>query len=253
MLTTDRKRDRNPVRTRPAELKFGSRLKKIAEHCGTLINGFEPGDPSAVPGIQHLLDAYATQLRGWAINTASAMLMDVALRDEQSWMTHARDLSTGLRNEIKNAPTGEVMRSLLAEQVDLIQSIPREAGNRVSRLTLELVQQRALENISNSSRSTELVAEIMRSGEVAKSRAVMIARTETARTASVLTQARALNIGCTHAIWRTSHDSDVRPAHREMEGKVFALDDPPQLSDGTKTFPGQIFNCRCYMTPILPK
>lgn len=244
MLTLDRKRKRNPTNTRPSEQRYASSLRKIAEHCGTMVNGFPPGDPAAAPTIAHLLNSYADMLTGWATRTASNMLMDIALRDEKTWKEHAKDMSRALREEIRSAPTGQVMQQLLAEQVDLIKSIPREAAERVHRLTLE--------GIENSTRASEIAKEIMRSGEVAKSRADLIARTETSRTASVLTQARALSIGCTHAIWRTSGDSDVREAHRKMNGEVFALDTPPTLSDGTTTFPGQIYNCRCWMEPIIP-
>ncbi|MCP1120101.1 phage head morphogenesis protein [Robbsia andropogonis] len=246
MLTADRKRRRNPVRTQPAIEAYGRKLRKIAEHVGTVINGFPPGIPSSAPTIEQLLNAYADLLRDWATNTASAMLMDVALRDEKSWMTHAKDLSVGLRKEIRNAPTGQVMRQLLSEQVVLIQSIPREAALRVHQLTLE--------GIADSTRASEIAREIMRSGEVAKSRALTIARTEVSRTAATLTQARAQSIGSDSYIWRTSGDSDVRSDHRALNGKVFQWSNPPIADErsGARAHPGCIYNCRCYAEPILP-
>jgi SPP1 gp7 family putative phage head morphogenesis protein len=244
ILTLDRKRSRNPVKTRAIEQRYRLQLTKVAEQVGAIIQPFRPGDMSQVPTIQQLLKAYSDMLQQWAVTTASNMLMDVALRDEQSWKVLAKDMSRGLREEIRNAPTGKVMQGLLADQVHLIKSIPIDAAQRVHDLTLA--------GIEDSTRASTIAAEIMRSGDVAKSRAVLIARTEVARTSSVLTQARAQHIGCTHAIWRTSGDSDVRKSHREMNGKVFALDEPPHLSDGTTTFPGQIYNCRCYMEPVIP-
>ncbi|MEO0698264.1 MAG: phage head morphogenesis protein, partial [Pseudomonadota bacterium] len=207
ILTLDRKRDRNPVKTARIEQLYAGQLRKVAEQVGSIIRPFQPGDISQVPTIQQLLNAYADMLKGWATQTASNMLMDVALRDEQAWQMMAKELSRGLREEIRNAPTGQVMKALLAEQVTLIQSIPREAAQRVHELTLK--------GLEDSTRANEIAKEIMASGEVAASRATLIARTETARTASVLTQARALHIGCTHAIWRTSGDGAVRKAHRE--------------------------------------
>ncbi len=45
--------------------------------------------------------------------------------------------------------------------------------------------------VTFEARASEIAKEIMRSGDVAKSRATLIARTEVARTARVLTQARA--------------------------------------------------------------
>jgi SPP1 gp7 family putative phage head morphogenesis protein len=244
MLTRDRKRRGNPVKTRAAEQRYGRGLKKIAEHCGTIVNGFPPGDTGSAATITQMLEAYANMLDAWAVQTASNMLMDVALRDERTWKEYAKDLSRGLREEIRKAPTGQVMQQLLAEQVHLIKSIPREAAERVHRLTVE--------GLMDSTRASEIAKEIQRTGEVAKSRANLIARTEVSRTASTLTQARAQYIGSDGYIWRTSGDGDVRHSHREMEGKFVRWDDPPTL-DGMKGHAGCFPNCRCYPEPVIPE
>lgn len=245
-ITLDRKRSRNPVKARGAELRYGSQLRKVAQQVGAIIRPFTPGDMSQVPTIEHLLGAYSDMLKGWATQTASNMLMDVALRDEQAWQTMAKELSRGLREEIRSAPTGRVMQQLLSEQVSLIQSIPLDAAQRVHRLTLE--------SLENSTRAKEIAVEIMRSEEVSQSKAVLIARTEVARTASTLTQARAEHIGSDSYIWRTSGDSTVRSDHRVLNGKIFRWDDPPVADEhsGTRAHPGCIWNCRCFAEPIIP-
>ncbi|GAQ30224.1 phage head morphogenesis protein, SPP1 gp7 [Ralstonia sp. NT80] len=239
----DRPRNRNPVRTRGIEQRYGSQLTKVAQQVGAIIQPFTAGDMSQVPTITHLLTAYADMLKGWATQTASNMLMDVALRDEQTWKVLARDMGRALREEIRTAPTGDVMRRLLAEQVGLIQSIPREAAERVHRLTLE--------GIENSSRAGAIATEIMRSGEVAKSRAMLIARTEVTRTATTLTEARAVHIGSPGYIWRTAGDGDVRTSHKEMNGQFVPWNKPPEL-DGMTGHAGCLPNCRCYAEPVLP-
>jgi SPP1 gp7 family putative phage head morphogenesis protein len=246
MLTLDRKRDRNPVKTKRIEQRYGLQLKKVAHQVGSILQPFTPGDMSQVATIEQLLKAYSDMLKGWATQTASNMLMDVALRDEQTWQTIAKDLSRGLREEIRNAPTGRVMRALLNEQVSLIQSIPIEAGQRVHKLTLE--------GLENSTRFTEIAKEIQRTEEVTASRAVLIARTETSRTATTLTQARAQAIGADSYIWRTSGDSTVRSDHKKLNGKIFRWDDPPIADEhsGTRANPGCIWNCRCFAEPIIP-
>jgi hypothetical protein len=149
-LTLDRKRSRNPVKTQRIEQRYALQLRKVAQQVGSIVAPFTPGDMSSVPTIEQLLKAYSDMLKGWATQTASNMLMDVALRDEQAWQTMAKELSRGLREEIRNAPTGRVMQQLLAEQVTLIQSIPLEAAQRVHRLTLE--------GIENSTRASEIAA-----------------------------------------------------------------------------------------------
>lgn len=245
-LTLDRKRNRNPVKTQRIEQRYALQLRKVAEQVGSIISPFTPGDMSAVPAIEQLLKAYSDMLKGWATQTASNMLMDVALRDEQAWQVLAKDLSRGLREEIRNAPTGRVMRQLLADQVDLIQSIPIEAAQRVHRLTLA--------GLEDSTRFQEIAAEIRRSGEVAQSRSILIARTETARTATTLTQARAESIGADSYIWRTSGDGAVRSDHKKLDGKIFQWNNPPVADEhsGTRANPGCIWNCRCFAEPIIP-
>ncbi len=191
-----------------------------------------------------MLRHYAEGLMPWAEATAARMLADVNRRDETAWMEQAKEMSRALREEIRTAPTGATMRALLAEQVTLIQSIPLEAAQRVHELTLE--------GIENGTRASEISKAIQASGEVAKSRADLIARTEVARTASTLTQARALHIGSTGYIWRTSGDSDVRESHRKMNGQFVAWDDPPTL-DKMTGHAGAFPNCRCYPEPVIPE
>jgi len=234
---------RNPVKKRGIEQRYGSQLTKVAEQVGAIIQPFPPGDLRHVPSIERLLRAYADMLEGWATQTASNMLMDVALRDAQTWRVLARDLGRSLHAEIRTAPTGAVMRQLLAEQVQLIRSIPLEAAERVHRLTLE--------GIENSTRAATIAQDIMESGDVARSRALLIARTEVTRTATTLTQARAEHIGSEGYIWRTAGDGDVRPSHRAMNGKFVRWDSPPTL-DNLTGHAGCVPNCRCYAEPVIP-
>ncbi|WP_241510328.1 phage minor head protein [Burkholderia seminalis] len=211
-----------------------------------MFDGFPLGDLETIPTIEHLLRRYAEALGPWAEVTAARMLDDLNRRDEQAWMQQAADMSHALRDELRRAPTGETMRALMAEQVGLIKSIPLEAAERVHRLTIEALE--------DSTRAAAISKEIQRSGEVAKSRADLIARTEVSRAATSLTEARALAVGSTHYIWRTSGDSDVRAGHRAMEGKVCAWNDPPEVDENGRVMrfhPGQIWNCRCWAEPII--
>jgi len=91
----------------------------------------------------------------------------------------------------------------------------------------------------------------MESGDVARSRALLIARTEVTRTATTLTQARAEHIGSEGYIWRTAGDGDVRPSHRAMNGKFVRWDSPPTL-DNLTGHAGCVPNCRCYAEPVIP-
>ena len=206
---------------------------------------FPAGEPETLPTMTTLLERYSEALDSWAVRTATKMLLEVEKRDKQGWLELANEMSKALREEIRDAPTGKIFKALLDEQVVLIKSLPRDAAQRVHELTIK--------GLEDSTRAKEIAKEIARSGEVSMNRANLIARTEVARTASVLTQARAESIGSEGYIWRTSRDSDVRHAHKEMEGKFVRWDKPPTLSDGTTTHAGQIYNCRCYPEPVIPE
>lgn len=175
------------------------------------------------------------------------MLGEVDARDRASWRTLGNAISAGLRNEILNAPVGVTLRERLADQVQLIRSIPIEAGQRVHELTLK--------GLEDSTRASEIAKSIRESGPVAESRAILIARTEVSRTASVLIESRCSHVGLDEYIWRTSRDGAVRPGHKVMEGTSCKWANPPAVDEGGRTMhfhAGQIWNCRCWPEPVLP-
>jgi SPP1 gp7 family putative phage head morphogenesis protein len=252
-------RDLGPQRARPAppqrlvkarrvEARYASDLRRIAQQVGLIVEGWAPSgqafDLSQVPALQNALGQYAEAIRPWARATATRILNEVAIKERASWAEHSRAMSKSLRDELLNAPTGEALRGYLSDQVRLITSLPTEAGQRVHQLTLK--------GLEDSRRAGEIAREIMRTGEVTQSRANTIARTEVSRTASGLTMVRAQHVGSEAYVWRTSKDTDVRPSHRRMEGKVVAWDDPPTL-DGLTGHAGMLPNCRCYPEPIIPE
>lgn len=235
------------MKTNRAERNYARQLRAIAQHVGTIVNGFPPGDPLGVPPLQELLRRYADALTPWAQATAGRMLLEINGNDREAWRALGNAISLGLHRELQNAPVGDVLRSLLNEQVVLIKSLPIEAGERVHKLTLQ--------GLEDSTRAKEIANEILRTGEVTESRATLIARTEVARTSTALTQSRALHAGITHYVWRISNDKDVRPGHRAMNGKVCEFAEPPAVEENGKIMhfhAGQIWNCRCYADPVIP-
>jgi len=226
------------------EIHFARKLRKIAYHVAEIIKAFPEGDLQAWPAMQAALAHYSEAIGPWATAAASAMLEQVNLHELSDWNALALEMRAGMRNEIANAPTGEAMRRLLAEQVSLITSLPIEAGERVHEWTLA--------GIADGTRAAEVAKAIRATSDVTAARANTIARTETSRTATVLTQVRAEYIGSREFIWRTSGDSDVRPSHRALNGKTFLWSNPPVCDPPNyRALPGAIWNCRCYPEVIL--
>lgn len=231
-------------RVRKAERQYGVQLRKVARHVGDIIKAHDPATSAGMAEIRTILGKYSEVIEPWAKSAAARMIADVGRRDEKAWEENSKAMGRSLREELANAPTGKYLRAKLAENVKLIKSLPTEAAERVHKLTLEA--------ITNAGRAGEVATEIARSGDVTVGRANTIARTEVARTASGLTEARARHIGSEGYIWRTAGDSDVRPSHRKMSGKFVAWSDPPTL-DSMTGHAGAFPNCRCYCEPVIPE
>lgn len=235
------------ARVRKAELQYSRKLRGVARQVGFIQRAFGSLlDGNALMELQQALEGYSRLLRPWAVKTAQSMLVDVSRRDRSAWLQLSKTFTRSLREEIDTAPTGEMLRQMMQENVALITSIPLDAAQEVQRVAIESVT-------ATGARAKELSKRIQRLGHVSVGRANTIARTETARAASSLTAVRATNAGSVGYIWRTAGDSDVRKSHKEMEGKFVKWDEPPTLSDGTKTHAGGIYNCRCYPEVVLPE
>lgn len=224
---------------RKVERRFAQQLRKIARHIADLVETFGAEQTDA---LARALNRYGEIIEPWARAVSGRMIAQVSEHDERAWMKLARQMGMSLKSEIERAPVGIRMQQLLEEQVGLIKSLPIEAAERVHKVTTE--------GITKGLRASEVAAEIMKTGQVTKSRANLIARTEVGRTSTTLTQARAESVGSTTYVWRTAGDSDVRASHKAMEGKVVAWNDPPTL-DGMRGHAGALPNCRCYPEPVL--
>lgn len=136
------------------------------------------------------------------------------------------------------------------QQVKLIKSLPEEAAKKV--------HDWAKDAVVNGARPQQVIEHIVNDlGDVTESRAVLIARTETARAQANFQQARAKSIGSTHYIWHTAGDASVRDRHAALDGTVQSWDKPPvcDVSKGKpiRAHPGCIWNCRCWAEPLFEK
>ena len=147
------------------------------------------------------------------------------------------------KEAVKSDVVAPTITQLRARQIELIKSIPTEAAERVHSL--------ALEQSIGGRRAEEIQEEIARTGEVTTNRAKLIARTEVARSNSVINATRAKSIGATHYVWETMEDAAVRPSHEDMAGNIYAYDDPPEVDGEGNHGPGDFPNCRCFANPVL--
>lgn len=190
-------------------------------------------------------------LEAWAWTVADTMLRRVATDDYDTWTRVSENLSRETKKRLKDAVVGPEFARLQREQVDLIKSIPLSAAEKVHEWTQA--------GLSEGSRYSTIAKKIREElGSVSDSKAMLIARTETARARSNFTQARAKSVGSTHYIWHTVGDGAVRPRHAHLDGKIFAWNDPPVCDQGkggtpVRANPGCVWNCRCWAEPLFPK
>lgn len=237
---------------RNVEREYRRKLFKIARHIGDLVESYEEVTPDDLTNIQNMLDNYSETLETWARQVGYRMIVHADKKEQKWWNEISRDLSEGVQQALNSGDIRPVVEQMTEEQVELIKSLPKDASRRVSHL--------AQKAFAGGARVDALRDEIQKTGEVSKSHAQLIARTEVARTSSTLTQARAKFVGSTQYIWRTAGDANVRFGHRQMSGKVCYWHSPPAVNEGTPTnarimhhHPGEIWNCRCYPEPIIPE
>jgi SPP1 gp7 family putative phage head morphogenesis protein len=79
-----------------------------------------------------------------------------------------------------------------------------------------------------------------------------IARDQTLKLNSQLSQTRQQNAGVTSYTWSTSLDERVRPMHAALEGTTQTYADPPVTTkDGERNNPGEDVLCRCLAIPVI--
>ncbi|ENH2891988.1 phage head morphogenesis protein [Escherichia coli] len=233
-------------RNRQAEIRYRTSLRRIARAVGDIVNGRYDGSNDSITEIIEALECYSEIITPWATKVAENFTADIVRKNDEQWRKHSKTISRELRNLVNSAPPGQVMKSIVAEQVKYIKSLPLEAADRVYD-----IQNRAIEAVVTGGRAEHFAKEIAASGDIAKSRADLIARTELGRATGALDQARALSIGSNGYIWRTAEDGDVRHSHQEMEGKFVEWGKPPTL-DGMTGHAGELPNCRCYKEIVFP-
>ena len=208
-----------------------------------------------------LLDAFDAywlddSTRALILQAIARMITGQAVENARSWREAARISTKGrfiyeqLRKDISGPLAGR-MQELLAGNALLISSVPPE------------VRQRAAIFIAEETQKGLRAKEIARSlqdhfPDLSAGRLALIARTEASKSWTVLTQARAEDIGLAWYVWRTSKDARVRAAHRNLDEVIVSWNEAPApealihvkstLGSGNA---GNFPNCRCVPEPLL--
>ncbi len=238
-----------------AEKAFFRQLKKVAQASGHIVETHAQGAKLVnEKAMQEELRRYSEKLTPWATRQSAKLLEQVQRSNKRAYQNKSKVIGTALNLGVADNEVGMMAASLLFEQVDLIKSIPLEAGLRAQQIAFEAVLH-GTRAVPDEHTIAELEKQMGASTEVATTRAMLIARTETARANAAINQARAMSIGSNQYRWHNSGDEAVRHSHKFYKGKriqgmIFSWDRPPTLEDGMTGHPGTFPNCRCFAEPV---
>lgn len=238
-----------------AEKEFYRQLKKVAQASGHVVERHADGarihDENA---LMEELRKYSDKLGPWATRQAAKMLQIVQKSNKRAYQQKSKAIGTALKLGVAEEDVGYQALQLLNEQVELIKSIPIDAGLRAQKISYDAFFAGTRAE-ANADTIAELEKQMGMSTEVATSRAMLIARTETARANAYINQARAVSVGSNQYRWHNSGDEAVRHSHKfykgkRLQGMIFSWDAPPTLDDGMTGHPGTFPNCRCFAEPV---
>lgn len=145
----------------------------------------------------------------------------------------------------------EAIRRWVSENVQMIKSIPNE--------TLGEMREIILDGFKKGKTATDISKELQKSYGITKRKAQSLARDQIATLNAEISELQQRDAGCTKYKWSTSKDRRVRDCHRELDGKIFSWDNPPEMwyetkagrvYTGRRCHPGQDFLCRCCAIPV---
>jgi len=144
-----------------------------------------------------------------------------------------------LRSVIQNEGLEDILVATTRENVALIKSIPEEYFKKIETIVFT--------GTTQGNAPGSMIKEIMKINKTTEKRARLIARDQSSKLNSALSQQRQQNLGIEEYKWRTSGDERVRDEHKANNGKIFKWNNPPKATG----HPGTDINCRCIAEPII--
>ena len=235
------------------ELKYRSTLRKISKLISDSIIGLQ-----TVAEIEAVLQELAASKAFYDLaNLIAHRFVTMAnITDARTWREAASGGSKGNKvfkalRALQKTNVGRTINQRITENAHFIKRMPLDISQGVTRYVST--------EVFKGLRSEE-IAEALREKAIglSEARANLIARTESSKAMTTLTEARSKDVGINWYIWKTANDGNrVRESHRHMQDVIVSWDDPPspealigERSVG-KYNAGNIYNCRCFPRPLI--
>lgn len=239
-----------------AERRYKRLLKDLFQTMEEKIAGLT--DPDEIVSALRFF-AESPQFGRVCEEAARQMATMLAVGQKADWRAAAQASSQGrmiyklLMQETTNTTIGQTISNIVAENAQLIKTVPQNMAGKIS----ELARKRLFEGI----RPEDITKEILeQQPHLLEYEARRIARTESAKASTALTQARAEEFNFPFYVWHSVNDERTRSAHASMNGILCRWSDPPNPealfpgedshNSGGCYHPGGIYNCRCSASPV---
>ncbi len=158
-----------------------------------------------------------------------------------------RDL--GIDIFVDNSELRDYVQASIYDNVRLIESIPSQYLTQVDSIVMT--------NVRAGGRPSAIAKLLQEQFGVTERRAKLIARDQSNKINSNLSQMRQTAAGFEYFRWETSHDERVRDRHEDVAKRVtaygrgiFRYDNPPIVDQNVPQKPGEPIQCRCIAIPI---
>ena len=198
-------------------------------------------NPDAVAARLRRLVAKILQ-RKQLVTALDGVAASVAAHTREQFQRQVR-AALGIDLPASNPDFSRVFRDFRTKNTALIKTMAEDKVGRVRRV---------LHEAGVGTRVEEIAAALQEQTGITDRHAALVARDQVLKLNGQVTEQRHQEAGVTEYIWRTSEDERVRESHRALDGTKHRYDQPPvQSAKGERANPGQFFQCRCTMEPII--
>ena len=236
------------------ENDYDRRLKNLADKVAV-----ELSKAKSIREIERIKKRYGNNKKFLALaeSTANKMIKATDKTSKRIWERYIdaqikKQKRPKLNTSLKKLIDDINLDKQLDENTKLITSIPDVLADQAIKKIKELTKQ----NVTGATRASEMAKYLKEKGI---KRADLIARTETGKANTAVTEARSQSLGIIAYIWKTSLDRRVRLEHRAMRNVICFFNSKPtpgqlpqaKYKNDRNVAPGEDFQCRCNPSPII--
>jgi len=182
------------------------------------------------------------------------MVRGVAKESKSALHSSLEKLSGGLsiKTDIVNNELREITKATIAENVDLIKTIPEQYFTQVRGAVMRSIAQPNQGGIAELTKNINKMLDA-RSKQI-RNKAKNLALDQTRKAYNNINAARMKDVGINKFEWvHSGGGQQPRPLHKDvLNGNIYSFDDLPIIEENTgeRGIPGQAINCKCTMAPV---